>query len=119
MMLLLKLWLPINLNSILLEYSSQVIYSIVEGSHLSRVLLPLLTTQFDSIFLGCIQILVRLDQLIYLLRGLIQSLILLGFLVHLFLLLDCHFEFFDGLFEPHHVCMSAFIESIAFCKLLF
>ncbi len=96
-----------------------MVYSIVEGSHLSRVLLPLLTTQFDSIFLGCVQILICLDQLIYLLRGLIQSLILLGLLVHLLLLLNRHFEFFDGLFQSHHVCMSAFIESIAFCKLLF
>ena len=39
----------------------------VQGSHLSRILLPLLATEFDCVLFGLVEVLVRLDELVDLL----------------------------------------------------
>ena len=50
----------LNLNSIIVECFGEEVYSVVQGSHLSCILLSLLATKFDCVLFGRIQLRVGL-----------------------------------------------------------
>ena len=55
----------INFYAVILEHFAQIVNSVMQCCHLACILLALLSTKFHSVFLGLVQILIRLHKLIY------------------------------------------------------